>query len=194
MGMSKAMMEKIVIAKARLAKDSKTVMCCTRYGNVIGSRGSVIPLWTEQIQGKLPITVTDPDMTRFIMSLDEAVDLVVYAFQNAENGDIMVQKAPACTLNTLAEAVCALYGGKKSDIKYIGIRHGEKRYETLLTAEEAARAVDMGNHFRVPCDNRDLNYQAQSAKLTNASAEEFNSNNTFILNTDEVISKLKEIL
>ena len=194
MGMSKAMMEKIVIAKARLSKDVKTVMCCTRYGNVIGSRGSVIPLWIEQIQGKLPITVTDPDMTRFIMSLDEAVDLVVYAFQNAENGDIMVQKAPACTLNTLAEAVCALYGGNKSDIKYIGIRHGEKRYETLLTAEEAARAVDMGNHFRVPCDNRDLNYQAQSAKLTNASAEEFNSNNTFILNTDEVISKLKEIL
>ena len=194
MGMSKAMMEKIVIAKARLSKDVKTVMCCTRYGNVIGSRGSVIPLWIEQIQGKLPITVTDPDMTRFIMSLDEAVDLVVYAFQNAENGDIMVQKAPACTLNTLAEAVCALYGGKKSDIKYIGIRHGEKRYETLLTAEEAARAVDMGNHFRVPCDNRDLNYQAQSVKLTNVSAEEFNSNNTRILNTDEVIYKLKEIL
>ncbi len=194
MGMSKAMMEKIVIAKARLSKDSKTVMCCTRYGNVIGSRGSVIPLWIEQIQSNLPITVTDPDMTRFIMSLDEAVDLVVYAFQNAENGDIMVQKAPACTLNTLAEAVCALYDGKKDAIKYIGIRHGEKRYETLLTAEEASRAVDMGNHFRVPCDNRDLNYQAQSAKLTNASAEEFNSNNTFILNTDEVISKLKEIL
>ncbi|MBR5779444.1 MAG: polysaccharide biosynthesis protein [Clostridia bacterium] len=194
MGMSKAMMEKIVIAKARLSKDVKTVMCCTRYGNVIGSRGSVIPLWIEQIQSNSPITVTDPDMTRFIMSLDEAVDLVVYAFQNAENGDIMVQKAPACTLNTLAEAVCALYGGEKSDIKYIGIRHGEKRYETLLTAEEAARAVDIGNHFRVPCDNRDLNYQAQSAKLTNASAEEFNSNNTFILNTDEVISKLKEIL
>lgn len=194
MGMSKAMMEKIVIAKARLSKDVKTVMCCTRYGNVIGSRGSVIPLWIEQIKNGLPITVTDPNMTRFIMSLDEAVDLVVYAFQNAENGDIMVQKAPACTLNTLAEAVCALYDGKKDDIKYIGIRHGEKRYETLLTAEEAARAVDMGNHFRVPCDNRDLNYQAQSAKLTNASAEEFNSNNTFILNTDEVISKLKEIL
>ena len=119
---------------------------------------------------------------------------MVYAFQNAENGDIMVQKAPACTLNTLAQAVCVLYGGESDAIKYIGIRHGEKRYETLLTAEEAARAVDMGNHFRVPCDNRDLKYQAQSVKRTNASAEEFNSNNTFILNTDEVISKLKEIL
>lgn len=194
MGMSKAMMEKIVIAKARLSKDVKTVMCCTRYGNVIGSRGSVIPLWIEQIQNGMPITVTDPNMTRFIMSLGEAVDLVVYAFQNAENGDIMVQKAPACTLNTLAEAVCALYGGKKDAIKYIGIRHGEKRYETLLTAEEASRAVDMGNHFRVPCDNRDLNYQAQSMQITNESAEEFNSNNTRILNTEEVISKLKEIL
>ncbi len=194
MGMSKAMMEKIVIAKARLSKDSKTVMCCTRYGNVIGSRGSVIPLWIEQIQNGMPITVTDPNMTRFIMSLDEAVDLVVYAFQNAETGDIVVQKAPACTLNTLAESVCALYGAKSDAIKYIGIRHGEKRYETLLTAEEASRAVDMGNHFRVPCDNRDLNYQAQSMKITNESAEEFNSNNTVILNTKEVIDKLKEIL
>ena len=128
------------------------------------------------------------------MSLDEAVDLVVYAFQNAESGDVMVQKAPACTLNTLAEAVCALYNGKKDDIKYIGIRHGEKRYETLLTAEEASRAVDMGNHFRVPCDNRDLNYQAQSEMTANVTAEEFNSNNTLVLNTDEVIKKLKEIL
>lgn len=194
MGMSKAMMEKIVIAKARLNNNAKTVMCCTRYGNVIGSRGSVIPLWIEQIQGDMPITVTDPDMTRFIMSLDEAVDLVVYAFQNAENGDVMVQKAPACTLNTLAEAVCALYGGKKDAIKYIGIRHGEKRYETLLTAEEASRAVDMGNHFRVPCDNRDLNYQAQSVRTVNEAAEEFNSNNTVILDTDAVIEKLKKIL
>ena len=194
MGMSKAMMEKIVIAKARLNKNAKTVMCCTRYGNVIGSRGSVIPLWIEQIQGDMPITVTDPDMTRFIMSLDEAVDLVVYAFQNAENGDVMVQKAPACTLNTLAEAVCALYGGKKDAIKYIGIRHGEKRYETLLTVEEASRAVDMGNHFRVPCDNRDLNYQAQSVRTVNEAAEEFNSNNTVILDTDAVIEKLKKIL
>lgn len=194
MGMSKAMMEKIVIAKARLNKNAKTVMCCTRYGNVIGSRGSVIPLWIEQIQSDQPITVTDPDMTRFIMSLDEAVDLVIYAFQNAENGDVMVQKAPACTLNTLAEAVCALYGGKKDAIKYIGIRHGEKRYETLLTAEEASRAVDMGNHFRVPCDNRDLNYQAQSVRTVNEAAEEFNSNNTVILDTDAVIEKLKKIL
>ncbi|MBQ1206799.1 MAG: polysaccharide biosynthesis protein [Clostridia bacterium] len=194
MGMSKAMMEKIVIAKARLNKNAKTVMCCTRYGNVIGSRGSVIPLWIEQIQGDMPITVTDPDMTRFIMSLDEAVDLVVYAFQNAENGDVMVQKAPACTLNTLAEAVCALYGGKKDAIKYIGIRHGEKRYETLLTVEEASRAVDMSNHFRVPCDNRDLNYQAQSVRTVNEAAEEFNSNNTVILDTDAVIEKLKKIL
>ena len=194
MGMSKAMMEKIVIAKARLNKDAKTVMCCTRYGNVIGSRGSVIPLWIDQIRNRMPITVTDPNMTRFIMSLDEAVDLVVYAFQNAESGDVMVQKAPACTLSTLAESVCALYGGKRDAIKYIGIRHGEKRYETLLTVEEASRAVDMGNHFRVPCDNRDLNYQAQSVRTANEAAEEFNSNNTVILDTDAVIEKLKKIL
>ncbi len=194
MGMSKAMMEKIVIAKSRLYAECGTKMCCTRYGNVIGSRGSVIPLWIEQIRNRLPLTVTDPNMTRFIMSLNEAVDLVVHAFERGENGDIMVQKAPACTLSTLAEAVCELYGGDKNAIQFIGARHGEKRYETLLTVEEAWRAVDMGNHFRVPCDNRDLNYQAQSARIINDSAEEFNSNNTVILNTEEVIKKLKEIL
>lgn len=196
MGMSKAMMEKIVIAKSRLATNGNTVMCCTRYGNVIGSRGSVIPLWIDQISNGQPLTVTDPEMTRFIMSLDEAVELVLYAFEHAESGDIMVQKAPACTLNVLAEAVCALKGGDKANIKYIGARHGEKKYETLLTAEEASRAVDMGTHFRVPADSRTLDYEKYSLCRSEDenSASEFNSNNTLILNTEEVIKKLKEIL
>lgn len=195
MGMSKAMMEKIVIAKSRLAYGSGTKMCCTRYGNVVGSRGSVIPLWIDQIQSSLPLTVTDPTMTRFIMSLDEAVDLVVHAFLHGENGDILVQKAPAGTVQALAEAVCELYGGDKNDIKYIGARHGEKKYETLLTAEEASRAVDMGNYFRVPADSRDLDYEncAASKNIHSAPFDEFNSNNTLLLGVEQIKEKLASI-
>ena len=156
MGTSKAMMEKVVVAKARTTKNTK--ICCTRYGNVMCSRGSVIPLWIEQIRSGSPITLTEPKMTRFIMSLDEAVDLVLFAFEHGEAGDILVQKAPACTIQTQAEAVCELFNGKKEDIKVIGIRHGEKMYETLLTNEECAHAIDMGDFYRVPCDKRGLNY------------------------------------
>lgn len=156
MGTSKAMMEKVIVAKSRTTKTTK--ICCTRYGNVMCSRGSVIPLWIDQIRNGNPITLTEPTMTRFIMSLEEAVDLVLFAFEHGEPGDILVQKAPACTIQTQAEAVCELFGGKKEDIKVIGIRHGEKMYETLLTNEECAHAIDMGNFYRVPCDKRGLNY------------------------------------
>ena len=156
MGITKAIEEKIAVAKSRLSGDTK--ICCTRYGNVMCSRGSVIPLWIDQIRKGNPITLTEPKMTRFIMSLEEAVDLVLFAFENGKNGDILVQKAPACTIQTQAEAVCELFGGKKEDIRVIGIRHGEKMYETLLTKEEAAMAIDMGNFYAVPADNRDLNY------------------------------------
>lgn len=150
MGITKAIEEKVAVAKSRLCNPDKTKICCTRYGNVMCSRGSVIPLWIEQIRAGLPITLTEPSMTRFIMSLDEAVDLVLFAFEHGANGDILVQKAPACTVQVQAEAVCELFGGKKEDIKVIGIRHGEKMYETLLTKEECAKAVDMGNFYRVP--------------------------------------------
>ena len=158
MGTSKAMMEKVIVAKSRTVSPDKTKICCTRYGNVMCSRGSVIPLWIDQIKAGNPITVTDPTMTRFIMSLDEAVDLVLFAFEHGESGDILVQKAPACTIKTQAEAVCELFGGDKDAIKVIGIRHGEKMYETLLTNEECANAIDMGDFYRVPCDKRGLNY------------------------------------
>ena len=156
MGISKAMEEKIAVAKSRNSLGTK--ICCTRYGNVMCSRGSVIPLWIDQIRSGNPITLTEPKMTRFIMSLEEAVDLVLFAFEHGENGDILVQKAPACTIQTQAEAVCELFGGRKEDIKVIGIRHGEKMYETLLTNEECAHAEDLGNFYRVPCDRRGLNY------------------------------------
>ena len=156
MGITKAIAEKIAVAKSRLSGETK--ICCTRYGNVMCSRGSVIPLWIDQIRKGNPITLTEPKMTRFIMSLEEAVDLVLFAFENGKNGDILVQKAPACTIQTQAVAVCELFGGRKEDIKVIGIRHGEKMYETLLTKEEAAKAIDMGNFYAVPADNRDLNY------------------------------------
>ena len=154
MGTSKAMMEKVVVAKSRTVDPSKTMICCTRYGNVMCSRGSVIPLWIEQIKAGKPITVTDGKMTRFIMSLEEAIDLVLFAFEHGQSGDILVQKAPACTIQTQAEAVCELFGGDKNAIKTIGIRHGEKMYETLLTNEEVSRAYDMGNFFRGPCESR----------------------------------------
>ena len=191
MGTSKAMMEKVFVAKSRTVDPDKTLICGTRYGNVMCSRGSVIPLFIEQIKEGKPLTVTEPAMTRFIMSLEEAVELVIFAFKNAEAGDIMVQKAPACTIEVLALAVKELFNAD-NEIKVIGIRHGEKMYETLLTNEECARAIDMGNFFRVPADQRDLNYDKyfregnqERTKLT-----EFNSNNTEILNIEQVKEKL----
>lgn len=190
MGITKAIEEKVAIAKSRYSGDTK--ICCTRYGNVMCSRGSVIPLWIEQIRNGNPITLTEPSMTRFIMSLDEAVDLVLFAFEHGSNGDILVQKAPACTIGTQAEAVCELFGGKKEDIKVIGIRHGEKMYETLLTKEEAAKAVDMGNFYRVPADNRDLNYDKffKEGDTKRVLIDEFNSNNTRRLNLEETKEKI----
>ena len=192
MGISKAMMERVVVAKARTVNSQKIKICCTRYGNVMCSRGSVIPLWIDQIRSGKSVTVTDGTMTRFIMSLDEAVDLVLFAFEHGENGDILVQKAPACTIQTQVEAVCELFGGKKENIKVIGIRHGEKMYETLLTNEECANAVDMGEFYRVPCDKRDLNYDKY---INNGNTErdllsEFNSNNTKLLTISETKEKL----
>ncbi len=191
MGTSKAMMEKVIVAKSRTVDPSKTTICCTRYGNVMCSRGSVIPLFIEQIREGKPLTVTDPNMTRFIMSLEEAVDLVVFAFQNAESGDIMVQKAPACTIEVLARAVSELFGGS-GEIRNIGIRHGEKMYETLLTNEECANAIDMGNFYRVPADKRDLNYDKYFTKGDEERNHltEFNSNNTELLNVEQVKEKL----
>ena len=190
MGTSKAMMEKVIVAKARTTNSTK--ICCTRYGNVMCSRGSVIPLWIDQIKAGNPITITDGTMTRFIMSLEEAVDLVLFAFEHGESGDILVQKAPACTIQTQAEAVCELFGGDKNAIKVIGIRHGEKMYETLLTNEECARAFDLGNFYRVPADNRGLNYDKyfnQGDKERNTLTE-FNSSNTKLLDVEGVKAKL----
>lgn len=190
MGITKAIEEKVAVAKSR--NSSKTRICCTRYGNVLCSRGSVIPLWIEQIRQGVPVTVTEPMMTRFIMSLDEAVDLVLFAFEKGQNGDILVQKAPACTIKTQAEAVCELFDGKKEDIRVIGIRHGEKMYETLLTKEECAKAEDMGNFYRIPSDNRDLNYDKyfKVGDTKRVLVDEFNSENTIQLNIDEVKDKL----
>lgn len=193
MGTSKAMMEKVIVAKSRTVDSEKTTICCTRYGNVMCSRGSVIPLWIDQIRSGNPITVTDPGMTRFIMSLDEAVDLVLFAFKNGSSGDILVQKAPACTIETQAHAVIELFDKKhKSEIKVIGIRHGEKMYETLLTNEECANAIDMGDFYRVPCDKRDLNYDKYFVKgdIERNTISEFNSHNTRLLGVDEVKEKL----
>ena len=191
MGTSKAMMEKVIVAKSRTVSPEKTSICCTRYGNVMCSRGSVIPLWIEQIKSGNPITVTEPSMTRFIMSLEEAVELVVFAFQNAESGDIMVQKAPACTIEVQAQAVKELFHSD-DEIKVIGIRHGEKMYETLLTNEECANAVDMGNFYRVPCDKRDLNYDKyfKDGDVERNPLTEFNSNNTELLDVEQVKEKL----
>ena len=191
MGTSKAMMEKVIVAKSRTVAPENTKICCTRYGNVMCSRGSVIPLWIEQMREGKPITITEPSMTRFIMSLDEAVDLVLFAFENGVSGDILVQKAPACTIEVLAKAVTELF---KSDteIKVIGIRHGEKMYETLLTNEECAGAVDMGDFYRVPSDKRDLNYDKYFKEGDNQRnhLSEFNSNNTELLNVGQVKEKL----
>ena len=196
MGITKAVEEKVAVAKSRMS--GKTKICCTRYGNVMCSRGSVIPLWIDQIKAGNPITVTEPSMTRFIMSLDEAVDLVLFAFEHGENGDLLIMKAPACTIQTQAEAVCDLFGGNKDEIKVIGIRHGEKMYETLLTNEECAKAIDMGNFYRVPADNRGLNYDKyfKDGDEERNTLTEFNSNNTRRLTleeTNETISKLSYI-
>ena len=180
MGISKAMMEKVAIARGRsLGEDAKTVICCTRYGNVMASRGSVIPLWVNQIKNGAPITVTDPEMTRFMMTLDDAVDLVIYAWEHGKNGDLFVQKAPAASLVTLAEALKALYK-TDAEVKVIGTRHGEKLYETLVTREEMSRAEDMGEYYRIPCDTRGLNYDKYftdgSSKI--AESEDYHSHNT----------------
>ena len=193
MGITKAIEEKIAGAKSRYSGDTK--ICCTRYGNVMCSRGSVIPLWIDQIRNDNPITLTEPKMTRFIMSLEEAVDLVLFAFEHGQNGDILVQKAPACTIQTQAEAVCELFGGKKEDIKVIGIRHGEKMCETLLTNEECAKAEDMGDFYRVPADNRSLNYdqfftEGDSKRCT---LTEFNSDNTRRLKLEETKAKIASL-
>ena len=206
MGISKAMEEKVAVAKSRYSGDTK--ICCTRYGNVMCSRGSVIPLWIDQIRNGNPITITEPKMTRFIMSLEEAVDLVLFAFENGQNGDILVQKAPACTIQTQAEAVCELFGeqaggslkgkgaqGLKDAIKVIGIRHGEKMYETLLTNEECAKAVDMGNFYRVPADNRGLNYDKyfrEGDEKRNVLTE-FNSDNTTRLDVAQTKAKIASL-
>ena len=193
MGITKAIEEKIAVAKSRYSGGTK--ICCTRYGNVMCSRGSVIPLWIDQIRKGNPITLTEPKMTRFIMSLEEAVDLVLFAFEHGQNGDILVQKAPACTIQTQAEAVCELFGGRKEDIKVIGIRHGEKMYETLLTKEECAKAEDMGNFYRVPADNRDLNYDRyfKEGDETRCTLSEFNSSNTKQLTLEETKKKIASL-
>ena len=190
MGITKALEEKVAVAKSRTS--GKTRICCTRYGNVMCSRGSVIPLWIDQIRNGQPVTVTEPTMTRFIMSLEEAVDLVLFAFEHGQNGDLFIQKAPACTIQTQAEAVCELFGGKKEDIRVIGIRHGEKLYETLLTNEECAKAEDMGDFYRVPADNRSLNYDKffSEGDEQRSTLTEFNSNNTRILNVAETKARI----
>ncbi len=193
MGTSKAMMEKVIVAKSRTT--STTTICATRYGNVMCSRGSVIPLWIEQIRSGSRVTVTEPTMTRFIMSLDEAVDLVLFAFEHGESGDILVQKAPACSIQTLAEAVCELFGGDKSLIKVIGIRHGEKMCETLLTNEECAHAVDLGEFYRVPCDRRGLNYDKYFSRgdTERCKLSEFNSDNATLLTLEQTKEKLASL-
>ena len=203
MGITKAIEEKIDVAKSRLSGNTK--ICCTRYGNVMCSRGSVIPLWIDQIRKGNPITLTEPKMTRFIMSLEEAVDLVLFAFEHGKNGDILVQKAPACTIQTQAEAVRDLFkhqspsfkegAGEGPEIRVIGIRHGEKMYETLLTKEEAAKAIDMGNFYAVPADNRDLNYDKyfKEGDVKRATIEEFNSDNTYRLNLEETKAKIASL-
>ena len=193
MGTSKAMMEKVIVAKSRTVDPEKTKICCTRYGNVMCSRGSVIPLWIEQIRKGEPITITEPKMTRFIMSLDEAVDLVLFAFEHGVSGDILVQKAPACTIETQAKAVIEIFDKKKkTEMKIIGIRHGEKMYETLLTNEECAHALDLGNFYRVPCDKRGLNYDKyyKQGDPTRNVLSEFNSNNTRLLSLEETKEKI----
>ncbi|MCR5041126.1 MAG: polysaccharide biosynthesis protein [Clostridia bacterium] len=195
MGVTKALAERVATAKSRTVPESRTKICCTRYGNVLCSRGSVVPLWIDQIRQGKAITVTNPDMTRFLMSLDEAVDLVDFAFREGHSGDIMVQKAPACTIMTLAQAVCSIFGGDESLIKIIGIRHGEKMAETLLTNEECARAEDLGGFYRVPADNRTLNYDNyfSTGDSDRNILTEFTSDNTVRLGVDAVKEKLLKL-
>jgi UDP-N-acetylglucosamine 4,6-dehydratase len=192
MGISKAMMEKVASAKARsLGDDAKTIICCTRYGNVMGSRGSVIPLWIDQMKKGKNITITDPNMTRFMMTLDDAVDLVLYAFEHGKNGDLFVQKAPSVTLKTLADALICLYDSK-SEVKTIGTRHGEKLYETLITREEMAKSIDLDMYYRIPADNRDLNYDKYFVEGEEciSSIEDYHSHNTKLVDVEE----MKELL
>ena len=194
MGLSKALEERVAVAKARTVDPDVTKICCTRYGNVLCSRGSVVPLWVEQLEQGNPLTVTDPDMTRFIMTLDEAVELVLFAFGNGSGGDIFVRKAPACTIAVLAQAVCELFGADKDNIKIIGTRHGEKKYETLLTNEECSKAVDMGDFFRVVADTRSLNYDKYYSlgDKVLSGLTEFNSANTTLYDVEETKKKLLE--
>ena len=195
MGITKALAERTAIAKSRNVSEDGTRICCTRYGNVLCSRGSVVPLWIDQIKNGQNITITEPSMTRFIMSLEEAVDLVLFAFENGNNGDLFVKKAPACTIQVLAEAVCELFGGNKDNIRIIGIRHGEKLYETLLTNEECSKSIDMGDFFKVFADNRSLNYDKyfSDGDVKRSELTEFNSNNTKLLSVEEVKAKLLEL-
>lgn len=201
MGISKALMEKVAIAKGReLGVNAETTICCTRYGNVMASRGSVIPLWVEQMMAGKPITITDPNMTRFMMTLDDAVDLVIYAFTHGHNGDLFVQKAPAATLETLAEALKQVYSKVdpsygETEVKVIGTRHGEKLYETLVTREEMAKAIDMGNYYRIPCDNRDLNYDKYFTEGNEevSTIEDYHSHNTHRLNVNEMAELLHKL-
>ncbi len=198
MGISKAMMEKVAIAKGRaLGANAHTTICCTRYGNVMASRGSVIPLWVDQMKAGKDITITDPNMTRFMMTLDDAVDLVIYAFQNGQNGDLFVQKAPAATLDVLANALIGLYKSE-TEVKVIGTRHGEKLYETLVTREEMAKSEDMGNYFRIPCDTRDLNYDKffVEGEEKISKIEDYHSHNTSrldVLGMQQLLLKLDMI-
>ncbi len=194
MGTSKAMMEKLMVAKSRVADEGTTILCGTRYGNVIASRGSVIPLFIRQIKSGDPLTVTDPKMTRFMMSMDSAIDLVLYAFKYARQGDIFVQKAPACTIGELAHALRELFA-VKNEIKIIGTRHGEKLYETLLTREEMAKAEDCGNYFRISADTRDLNYDKYfiEGESEISLQEDYNSHNTQILNVEQIKEKLLQL-
>ncbi len=201
MGISKALMEKVAIAKGReLGEGAPTTICCTRYGNVMASRGSVIPLWVEQMMAGKPITITDPEMTRFMMTLDDAVDLVIYAFTHGHNGDLFVQKAPAATLSTLAEALKEIYSKVKpeygrTEVKVIGTRHGEKLYETLVTREEMAKAVDMGNYYRIPCDTRDLNYDKFFTEGNEEASkiEDYHSHNTSRLDVEGMKEQLMRL-
>ena len=188
MGMSKALMEKVIVAKGRNLKDDDTTICLTRYGNVMASRGSVIPLFIDQVRHGKPITITDPNMTRFMMSLDQAVDLVLFAFKNGKNGDLFIQKSPAATIEVLAHAMKDILRRPEHEVKIIGTRHGEKLYEVLMTKEEKVRAIDMGEYFRVPADGRDLNYSKyfEDGQEVITQADEYNSHNTYRLNEEEL--------
>ena len=195
MGMSKALMEKVIVAKGRNINEEETTICLTRYGNVMASRGSVIPLFIDQIRNKRPITITDPNMTRFMMSLDQAVDLVLFAFKNGKNGDLFIQKSPAATIEVLAHAMKDILGKPEHEVKIIGTRHGEKLYEVLMTKEEKVRAIDMGEYFRVPADGRDLNYSKyfEDGQEVITQADEYNSHNTYRLNEEELKKMILEL-